>query len=585
MGSAIIWNLALQMRSAMSSYEFFGRAIHDDALSDQRTQAESPALQRLSILAAYEAALAVASEVRIDTLLQRIVEMSRSVAHAKIAALQQLGAPTETTSFIHSVDADADRTAGDIEAALLQIFTSMPLITSAVTVPKLSLLSSIAPGNQELAELPALIVPILSGQVQVGSLVLLGREDNGAFDGNDLDAIKLLAEHAAAAIDRARMYGLSEMRNATAREQLLQLRQVLDNLPAGVLVVHAPDAWVQMTNDTAADMIFGNSADRTTIPVAYRDFSWQGPDGQEIPRQGHPGIAALRGERWENRQLTLVNARGDQIPVLVQAAPVMTNENDIMGAVVVFQDFSSIRAAEQIKDDFLSLISHEFRTPLTAIHGGALLLHQQWDDLDELTRHELLDDIGTESSRLDRMLGNLLSVSEIMAGRFTGDTEPIVIAPLVQELIEEFNERTTTHVLTWHVDEALPLAEGDPAWLSQIMRNLYENAVKYSPGGGEIRTVARRVGDHVNISVVDSGLGILPDHVPHVFERFRRPGADPTVRGMGLGLYLSRLLVDAMGGRLRAESDGPGTGSTFTVELPIVREWEADIASQGETDA
>lgn len=560
----------------MSSYEFFGRAIHEDVASIPSSQPESSSLRRLSILAAYEAALAVASEVRIETLLQRIVEMSRSVAHAKIAALQQLGATGEAGPFIHAFDADADHAVVEIEQALDQIFTSMPPITSAVTLPRLSLLSDISPENQDLANLPALIVPVLSGNLQVGSLVLLGREDNGSFDGNDLDAIKLLAEHAAAAIDRARMYGLAEMRNANAREQLLQLRQVLDNLPAGVIVVQAPDAWIQMANNTAADMIYGTSANRASIPVVYRDFGWLGPDGQELPRLGHPGILALRGERLENRQLTLVNSGGDKIPVLVQAAPILTHENDIMGAVVVFQDFSSLRAAEQIKDDFLSLISHEFRTPLTAIHGGALLLHQQWDDLDEETRHELLDDIGTESSRLDRMLGNLLSVAEIMAGRFLGETEPIVIEPLVQDLIDEFNERTPTHQLTWQADEKLPLAEGDPAWLSQIMRNLYENAVKYSPEGGEIRTIARRVGDHVNISVTDSGLGILPDHVPHVFERFRRPGADPTVRGMGLGLYLSRLLVDAMGGNVHAESDGPGTGSTFTVELPIVREWDRE---------
>src|SRR5699024_1615004 len=118
---------------------------------------------------------------------------------------------------------------------------------------------------------------------------------------------------------------------------------------------------------------------------------------------------------------------------------------------------------------------------LTAIHGGALLLQQQWDDLDNETRHELLEDIGAESSRLDRMLGNLLNVAEIMAGRFKGDTEPIVLEPLIRDLIDEFAERTPTHQLTWQADDNLPLAEGDPAWLAQIMRNLYENAIKYSP--------------------------------------------------------------------------------------------------------
>jgi two-component system, sensor histidine kinase len=210
-----------------------------------------------------------------------------------------------------------------------------------------------------------------------------------------------------------------------------------------------------------------------------------------------------------------------------------------------------------------------------------LLLEQQWDELDGETRRELLHDISTESSRLDRMLGNLLSVAEIMAGRFQGGTEPIVVEPLVRELIDEMNARSANHSLTWETDSKLPLAEGDPAWLSQIMRNLYENAIKYSPQGGEIRTTAYCDGEWVHISVRDSGLGILPEHVPHVFERFRRPGADPTVRGMGLGLYLSRLLVDAMGGRIHAQSDGPGTGSTFTVELPVVSDVEGEDVLEG----
>ena len=100
--------------------------------------------------------------------------------------------------------------------------------------------------------------------------------------------------------------------------------------------------------------------------------------------------------------------------------------------------------------------------------------------------------------------------------------------------------------------------------------------MKYSPGEGEIRTVISKRGGAVSIEVVDNGLGIAAEHVPHVFERFRRPGAEPTVRGMGLGLYLSRLLVDAQGGQIRASSPGPGKGATFTVELPTVPDWEHD---------
>lgn len=565
----------------MASYEYFGRAIENADLGIGNDHTESPLLRRLSILAAYEAALALASEVKIDTLLQRFVEMSQSVARSRVAAIQQYGPEDEHLVRFTAGDWPDPVTESEIDS----LFQALPQFETPTILPSLAEMPGTADLRPEFLDVPVLVAPILSGQKSIGCLVLLGTHHSQGFDTEDVDAISLMASHAAAAIDRARMYDLAESRNTTAREQLSQVRQVMDNMPAGVLVMQPPDAWIQMSNITALDMIYGRATSRSTIPMVYRDFSWLGPDGQELPRLGHPGVRALRGERIENRQLTLINAREEHIPVLVQAAPVLTDDNDIFAAVVVFQDFSSIRAAEQIKDDFLSLISHEFRTPLTAIHGGAILLQQQWDDLDVETRNELLDDIGTESSRLDRMLGNLLSVAEIMAGRFQGDTEPIVVEPLVRELIEEFDERTPTHTLTWKSVEKLPLAEGDPAWLSQIMRNLYENAIKYSPAGGEIRTEASRTDDHVLISVRDSGLGILPDHVNHVFERFRRPGADPTVRGMGLGLYLSRLLVDAMGGSIRAESDGPGTGSTFTVELPIVHEWESESPSQGVIDA
>lgn len=564
------------MPSIMSSYEFFGRAIHEEDFAIQPV-AESATYRRLSILAAYEAALAIASDVNIDTLLQRIVEMSRAVVDARVAALRQARSEAEV------IIAHADGT-HHLASAVVELTAQIGPGNTEIVAARAAALSDSGMVDDALADWPVMVIPIQSDTLVLGTLVLLGNGANVPFTGEEVESISLLAGHAAAAIERAHLYGLAETRNSSAREQLLQVRQVLDNLPAGVLVVQPPDAWVQMTNNSALEMIFNSSSIGSSIPVVFRDFRWLGPDGQELPRMAHPGIIALRGERLENRQLMLQNASGQNIPVLVQAAPLLSRDGTVFGAVVVFQDFSSIRAAEQIKDDFLSLISHEFRTPLTAIHGGAHLLQQQWDDLDDETRHELLNDIGIESSRLDRMLGNLLSVAEIMAGRFQRETEPIVVEPLVRELIDEFNDRTPTHNLSWHADEKLPLAEGDPAWLSQIMRNLYENAIKYSPAGGEIRTEAHRVGSKVRISVIDSGLGILPDHVMHVFERFRRPGADPTVRGMGLGLYLSRLLVDAMGGSIRAESDGPGTGSTFTVELPIVREWESD-SMQGATDA
>ena len=242
---------------------------------------------------------------------------------------------------------------------------------------------------------------------------------------------------------------------------------------------------------------------------------------------------------------------GARLPVLAQASPLNNTDGTVTRAVVVYQDITQLREGEQLKDDFLSLISHEFRTPLTAIHGGAHLLAQQGEMLDADTRQELLHDIVTESGRLDRMLANMLSLAETMAGRLSPTTEPVLLTPLVQRVSAEVGARTPNIDLDAAVPEDLPPAEGDPELLEQILRNLYENAIKYSPSGGTIRTTASATDAMIRIDVSDQGSGIAAEHVPQLFQRFRRPGADPTVRGMGLGLYLSRLLVAAQGGTIR----------------------------------
>lgn len=407
-------------------------------------------------------------------------------------------------------------------------------------------------------------------------LYLIDRENGGDFSQDDLARLRHLAWHAAQALDRDEGgIGIAAAQRRV-EAQLSQLRMIMDTLPAGVLVLVPPDGRVELANKTAVQTMLGDEPVEGIDLQVNRDFTWFRADGTELPRSEHPGMIALRGEIIGHRALILQTKAGQRIPVRVQSTPIYDGDGRVARAVVLFLDVARERVAEQVKDDFLSLISHEFRTPLTAIHGGALLLSQQGEAMDDEMRRELLQDIGEESLRLDRMLGNLLSVSEIMAGRFQASTEPILIAPLVQPMMEEFREKSLEHTFTLDVEPDVPPAEGSPELLKQILRNLYENAVKYSPGGGEIRTrIAHRDG-WVSIQVIDEGLGIAEEHVPHVFERFRRPGADPTVRGMGLGLYLSRLLVEAQGGRISASSGGPGRGATFEVQLPMVADWERE---------
>lgn len=525
-------------------------------------------------IAAYQAALAVASELDLEKVLKRIVDLSREVVPVRYAALGVSDDRGRLTSFLTSgISAEERARLGPPPEGHGLLGTiireAQPVIVDDIAADPRSV--GFPANHPPMRTL--LGAPILLGQRRLGNLYLCDRLDGQPFDRDDLTAVEVLAAHAATAIDRAQLYGQLAAARARAEEQRDQFRVILDNMLAGVLIQVPPDGRIELANAAAVDLLLGAGAPSGAIPVFGRDYDLLQADGTPLPSEARPAVRALAGETVRNRQLLLRRWNGETIPVLVQASPLRDAQGQVARVVVVYQDMTRLRQAEQLKDDFLSLVSHEFRTPLTAIHGGARMLAGQGDQLDEETRRELLADVAIESERLERMLGNMLSLAAIQAGRLEAATEPVLVARLARQVAAEVGRAAPRHRFVVEVPPEVPPAEGDPELLAQVLRNLFENAIKYSPDGGEIRTVARRNGETVEIAVEDEGIGIAPEHVEEVFLRFRRPGADPTVRGMGLGLYLSRLLVEAQGGTIRAASAGPGRGATFTVALPIARGW------------
>ena len=365
------------------------------------------------------------------------------------------------------------------------------------------------------------------------------------------------AEAAAAAIERDRM------------------RHILDGLPAGVEIQTPPDGDDRFCQcGILGHGVWSNHRHPMSDRLYGRDFTFLRADGVFLPSSERPGLRALRGEHVRGQQLLLKRANGQILPISADAAPLAGESGSIEQALVVIQDVTALRQAEQLKDDFLALISHEFRTPLTAIHGGAHLLARASGTLDDAGRQELLTDIVTESERLDRMLSNILTLANVLGGRLQVATEPVLAAPLVRRVTADMSVRNPGHQFIVDVPNDLSPLEADPDLLEQVLRNLYENALKYAPGGGRIHTTADEADEVVTLSVTDEGSGIAPEALSTVFERFRRVGGDPTVRGMGLGLYLSRHLIEAQNGRISVTSPGLGKGTTFTVTLPTAAGWK-----------
>ncbi len=530
-----------------------------------------------TLIAAYEASLAVAAEVDLDILLQQLTDLTRELVGARFCALSVTNAQGVIESFITSGLTSEERAAIGPLPVGKGLLGALARTQQSMIVPDMQADPRSVGFPPNHPPMKAMLgVPVMVSDRSAGNLYLCDRLDGQPFNTHDLAVVQLLATHAATAIDRARLHRQIEQSRAGAEEQRDQLRSIMDNLPSAVIIQSAEDLQVEMANSTAMSLFFGGTFTPATVPVYERDFLLTRESGEPVLRHHQPAARAASGEVIRNLQLLLRKRNGQTVPVLVQAGPLRDSNGMITRAVVVLQDITALREAEQLKDDFISLVSHELRTPITAVYGGSHLLANQRESIPADVADELLNDVVIESERLNQMLENLLSIASIRAGRLEPETEPVLLEPLTQRIARDVARRTTLHQFVVDIPPAIPPVEADPHHLEQVLRNLYENAIKYSPRGGNIRTTASEKRRTVTLEISDAGIGIAQEHLDHLFERFRRPGAPATVRGMGLGLYLSKHLVEAQGGVLSVFSDGVGKGATFSVTLPIAMGWELE---------
>jgi PAS domain S-box-containing protein len=263
----------------------------------------------------------------------------------------------------------------------------------------------------------------------------------------------------------------------------------------------------------------------------------------------------------------LVSRYGRRVPVAVSSAPIFDARGRVVGGVDVIRDVSKEREIDEVKSALISTVSHELRTPLTLIHGFAelLVLRDMPAERQRSSAVEILD----ASRRLARLIDDLLSVSRMESGRLVLDPRPLDLATVVERILSPFRAMAARHTLRTKLPANLPVVWGDPDKVEQILTNLVGNAIKYSPGGGEVLVTVDVDGDTVQVSVRDQGIGMSPRDMGQLFEKFYRVDREEVRRagGTGLGLYITKRLVEMHGGRLWAES-WPGVGSVFRFTLP-----------------
>jgi PAS domain S-box-containing protein len=397
----------------------------------------------------------------------------------------------------------------------------------------------------------SMTVPISGREGVFGTMTFVSAESRRTYDEQDLELAQELAQRAGFAVENARMFAEAEDRAHAAL--------VLSHVDDGVFLV-----------DREGVIRLWNRAAETITGLAARDVI------------GHPLNEAIPG--WEQvMPLVPVGATPGAGENPAQAVPLELGGGELWvslsgvgfeeGTVYAFRDLTAERRVDEMKADFLATASHELRTPVAAVYGAAMTLMRKDYIVGEEARLRLLEIIASESDRLTRIVDDVLWASRVDSGRLTLAIDQFDAAQLAAGIVAAARAHLPPKVrISFAPASDLPAVAGDPDKVRQVLANLLDNAVKYSPDGGEVELRIEEQERRMRFSVRDVGLGIPPAEQARVFEKFYRldPQLTRGVGGTGLGLYICRELVRRMGGRIWVAS-GEGPGSTFFFELPLAR--------------
>ena len=390
-------------------------------------------------------------------------------------------------------------------------------------------------------------------------LIYLFRSGSIAFSSNDESVLSSFADQAAIAVRNAQLY-----QQVSAEKQ--QLDAIIEHSADGVMIVD-PELRILVFNRALSQMT-GWPADQAIGKPCYQVLALDGVSGRDLCSVETGAVVFEDGEPWV-AEGELCRPAGSRLAVRVTYSPLYDEDGRLSHVLANVVDITRFREAEEMKSTFISVVSHELKTPVSLIKGYANTLAREDANWNRATVREGLQVINEESDRLNHLINNLLDASRIQAGGFKIERADVSIPRLAGKVVETFRSQTATHRFVLDFAQGFPIISGDEERLRQVFNNLVSNAIKYAPEGGEIRIGGWSDGDQVTIYVADQGIGIPAEEQDQLFQRFHR--VDSSLRrktqGAGLGLYLCRSIVEAHGGRIWLHSE-PGKGTTVFFALP-----------------
>lgn len=407
--------------------------------------------------------------------------------------------------------------------------------------------------------------PVFHRNQRVGNIYVAGKQNLPEFTQEDEETMVMFASQAAMVIANARTY--REEQRARA-----DLETLVNTSPVGVVVLDARTGLpVSFNRETAR--IVASLRQHDESPEQLLDIlTLRREDGREFSLKEFP-IAQLlsTGETVRAEEIVLCTPDGRSVTTLLNATPILSEQGDVESFIVTLQDMTQFEEIERLRAEFLGMVSHELRTPLAAVKGSITTLLEAASELDPAEMTQFFRIIRDQSDHMRYLIGDLLDVARIETGTLPIDPVPCDPYTLVDEAKSRFLSGGGRDDLQLELATDLPLVLADRRRVLQVLGNLLSNAASYSAEDAPIRVNVVRDGLYVAVSVIDEGRGIPSDQLPHLFRKFSRTdgiGHGAGVDGSGLGLAISKGIVEAHGGRIWAESDGPGLGSRFTFSIP-----------------
>jgi len=409
------------------------------------------------------------------------------------------------------------------------------------------------------------VVPIRRGDQVIGIMDLESSMPN-AFSEDNQRLLLALADQAAVAVENTRLFDI------VVGEQRKN-RFILNSIADGVYTVDC-DLRI-LTFNPAAERIMGwreaEVRDKLCSEV-FRDVGDDGPGHQtrliqQVLESGQPVTS-------DPSTPAIFGHNGRELFISSSVSPLRNRENRVVGGVVAFRDVSVEREFDRLKSDFVSMVSHELRSPLASLNAAIELVSRSSPDA--ALPQRTLDIARANVERLTCLIEDILNVSQIEAGQIKVQQEPLTLLPIVRRVIRGARAHAGCRKIVLKAPGAVPFVMADRSKVEIVLNNLLTNAISYSPDGSRIMVrITNPTADELVISVIDEGIGIPEQHLNRIFDRFYQVDASDgrKVYGRGLGLYICRRLLELQGGRIWVESK-EGHGSCFGFTLSIVRESE-----------